>query len=99
MCAYGYSNLIGWGLKDKESGQTIVGGYNADTVGAWFQVGTGSDDNHRRTSFAVLSDRVTFPTYSTVGNYGATTQYVSNYVDGIVGDINSALDAINGTVI
>ena len=99
VCGYGYSNLIGWGLKDKESGQTIVGGYNADTTGAWFQVGTGSDNNHRRTSFAVLSDRVTFPTYSTIGDYGATTQYVSNYVTNVVGDINSALDAINGTVI
>ena len=94
-CSYGYSNLIGWGLKDTEEGQTIVGGYNKVISGAWFQVGTGSGNGSRKTSFAVFSDKVMMPTTTTIGEYGATTQYVQN----IVGDINSVLDTINGTVI
>lgn len=94
---HNHTSAIGHYLVSTANDQTTVGKYNATTStynNSFFQVGTGTSSS-RKTSFAVFSDKVMFPTISTVGNYGATTQYVQN----IVGDINSALDAINGTVI
>lgn len=96
------SSAIGHYLVSTAHDQTTVGKFNSTSStysGSYFQVGTGTSVSSRRTSFAVFSDKVMMPTTTTVGAYGATTQYVSDYVGGVVGDINSALDAINGTVI
>lgn len=98
---HNHSSAIGHYLVSTAADQMTVGKYNSTSStynSASFQVGTGSSSS-RKTSFAVFSDKVMFPTISTVGNYGATTQYVSTYVTSVVGDINSALDAINGTVV
>ena len=100
--------LFGNYLAPVESGQFIVGEYNKissnDQPNAYFLVGTGSADNTRRTSFAVCYNnnyghhvyiggkRLQEPT---ANGHVATEEYVGN----IVGDINSALDAINGVVV
>ena len=100
--------LFGSHLRPLEDGQFIVGQYNKlggnKQPDAWFIVGSGSSENSRRTSFAVCYNgtyghhvyvgekRLQEPT---ANGHIATEEYVSD----IVGDINTALDAINGTVI
>ena len=95
---HNHSSAIGHYLTSTAANQMTVGKFNSKAStynSASFQVGTGTDEKYRKTSFAVFYDKVMFPTTNTVGEYGATTQYVQN----IVGDINSVLDAINGQVI
>lgn len=95
---HNHSSAIGHYLVSTAADQTTVGKFNSTASAynsAYFQVGTGTSASNRRTSFAVFSDKVMMPTTTSVGEYGATTQYVQN----IVGDINSVLDAINGQVI
>lgn len=96
------ASAFGQYLTSTANNQMTVGKYNSISSSydnTAFQVGTGTSDSNRKTSFAVFSNKVQFPTYSTIGTYGATTEFVQTYVNNVVGDINSILDDINGEVI
>lgn len=45
--------MLGCHLKTSRNSKVIVGNWNSDRSGSTFDVGTGSDENHRRTSFSV----------------------------------------------
>lgn len=98
-----HSNVyfIGRYLRPTEDDQLIVGAYNAGVANCWFEVGCGNS-SARATAFAVCQQGNN--RWIKVGNASLTESDVADnatktFVNGIVGNINTVLDAINGTVI
>lgn len=87
----------------RSQNQWIFGHDNADDPYAILIVGSGTHNSQHvvtgKNVFAIFEDHVYFPTYTTIGHFGATTKFVNDSITSVVGDINSALDVINGTVI
>ena len=52
----GFSNTFGEGLKAEAKWQFVVGSFNDNIVDDVFEVGVGSDDDNRKTMFAVSGD-------------------------------------------
>ena len=104
--------MIGEGLRPSEDDQIIVGGYNGDYDHCWLNVGCGYKNKDtgaitRRSVFGACQQgnnywimigttRLNKPSS---GGTISTEEYVTSAISSVVGDINSALDAINGTVI
>ena len=58
----------GKGLKNSKANKTVVGQFNRDVDGAIFEVGTGKDENNRRTQFYVTEDGYVYITDWNPGN-------------------------------
>lgn len=94
--------LSGKGLRPMEDDQVIVGAWNSGVDHCWFEVGCGTNANNRNTAFAVCQQGNN--KWIKVGSASLTESDVADmatktFVNSIVGDINSVLDTINGTVI
>lgn len=94
---------FGKGLRPLEDDQIVVGAWNAGVQNCWFEIGCGSDNSHRKTAFAVCQQSTNYwimlGTTRLARPASDGTIATQEYVTGIVGDINSALDAINGEVV
>ena len=102
-----HSNVYedGRGLHPENDYQHIVGSYNTGDAKAVFEVGCGDENTNDSVFYACVDDtgaqRVRYIKIgsSIITEAEAADIATQSYVGSIVGDINSALDAINGAVI
>lgn len=99
--------MLGAGLSPSEDDQVLLGKYNANIEHCWLNVGCGEKKANgtitRKSVFAACQQGSDYwimlgTTQLNKPSSGGTIA-TQEYVGGIVGDINAALDAINGTVV
>ncbi len=79
---------------DTEIAMPVAFVMHTHSNGTLFVRVTGIDENHDKNLIAAKADAAT-----TLNGYGITDAYTKTEIDTITGDINSALDTINGEVI